>query len=479
MALIARIAGEGIGPFRSFDFDFSDVDGNPHSGPHIFAGVNGSGKSTVLRTLAWLLEFSPRQGFQWQEWQHLLEGHSQSRALIVVTVPGVGSFAMARTLDTTDGWLERLHRWAQPVLASGKVDSLKGELPIAGHTTWPTIEQSADVPTLIGRQPRGSLRIGGEPIKSLGDRILVASYGPSRLLKHLPQVDLTVHIRSPIENSLSFEATVQNEVIQSWLLGLFSKNAIAKERGEKNSKYSTALARFENALTLMCGQQVSFSVDIEPSLQPRLLMYGKRLDFSQLPDGVRSTVGWLADFLMRTDEADPSQRENVLLLDEVDAHLHPKWQRLILPAMKKTLPGVQMFATSHSPFVIASCAGARVHVLEVNDEGRATNRPPVDAPIGESMQATIKDIFGVSSRFDVDTERLLEEWNELRRSQTSGELSSKKKARLAGLTQDLSSRSEELKQLVLPVLPISDSLITSLTEPESVQQGAKANKKDR
>jgi hypothetical protein len=480
MALIARVAGEGIGPFRSFDFDFSDADGNPHPGPHIFAGVNGSGKSTVLRTLAWLLESSLKQGFPWQEWQHLLKGHSLSRAMIVVAIPGLGSFVWARTLDTTEGWLERLHQWVKPLLAAGKVDSLKGEVPIAGHTTWPTIDQSPEVSSLIGRQPRGSLRIGGEPLRSLEGRILIATYGPSRLLKHLPLVDLSVHLKSFDENSLSFEATVQNEAIQSWLLGLFSKNAIAKERGEKSPRYSAALARFENALTLMCGQKVAFSVDIEPSLQPRLLMYGKRLDFSQLPDGVRSTVGWLADFLMRTDETHPTQREDVLLLDEVDAHLHPKWQRLILPAIKDSLPRVQVFATSHSPFVIASCPGARVHVLELDDEGHASNRPPEDAPIGESILATMKDIFGVSSRFDVDTEKLLEEWNELRRSQANGKLSSEKKARLAELTQDLSSRSEELRQIVLPVVPISDSLVASLTEMNPAQDGAKdKNKKVR
>jgi predicted ATP-binding protein involved in virulence len=268
---------------------------------------------------------------------------------------------------------------------------------------------------------------------------------------------------------------VQNEAIQSWLLGLFSKRAITKERGENESKYSATLKRFEDALRLMCRQDVTFGVDIEPSLQPRLCMYGRRLDFSQLPDGVRSTVGWLADFLMRMDmvnsqpEAIPS---GVLLLDEVDAHLHPKWQRSILPSIKEALPEVQVFATSHSPFVIASCPGARIHVLDLDESGRATNRPPEDAPIGESLLATMKDIFGVNSRFDIDTENLLEEWNRLRRSQAAGTISTRGARRMEELRQILSSRSEELRQIVSPAVPLGESFIASLqSQADSLGRG--------
>jgi hypothetical protein len=355
MAIIARLAGEGIGPFKSFDFDFSDARGNPHPGPHIFAGINGSGKSTILRTLAWLLESDPSEGFQWQEWQHLIQGYGCTRAMMVLLLPGLGAFVVAETMDTRGDWAKRLHRWVKELLAVGRIESLKGELPIFFQNVWPREKPGASVhASLRGRWPRGYLTIGDLEIFSWVDYVIAAGYGPSRLLKHLADVNLSVHLKEFRENALSFEATVQNEAIQSWLLGLFSKRAIAKERGENMSKYSAALGRFEDALRLICGQQVQFGVDIEPSLQPRLLMYQKKLDFSQLPDGVRSTVGWLADFLMRMDMHESRretngihlpphmhglptrfEREGILLLDEVDAHLHPKWQRSILPAIKR------------------------------------------------------------------------------------------------------------------------------------------------
>jgi ABC-type transport system involved in cytochrome c biogenesis ATPase subunit len=52
---LLRLIAEGVGPFERLDLDFSDGHGNPHLGPHILAGVNGSGKSTALRAVAWTL----------------------------------------------------------------------------------------------------------------------------------------------------------------------------------------------------------------------------------------------------------------------------------------------------------------------------------------------------------------------------------------------------------------------------------------
>jgi len=305
--------------------------------------------------------------------------------------------------------------------------------------------------------------------------VLAVAYGPSRLLKLLPRVDISVRLKHSRENALSFEATGQNnDAIQGWLSGLISREALAEKRGEDPSKYSNTLKVFEEALSRILEQAVKFDLDTD-SLQLKLRIYGKQLDLSQLPDGVRSTVGWLADYFMRMDfDRGLAQigRRSILLLDEIDIYLHPKWQRLLLPSIRAALPDVQIFASSHSPFVIASCPGARIHVLELDKEGIAHNRPPEDAPIGESILSTMVDIFGVDSRFDVDTEKLLEEFNQLRRSQAAHKISPEQLQRLEVLTQDLSSRSEELRQLVSPPVSITDSWIGSLkssTGPEPKQ----------
>jgi predicted ATP-binding protein involved in virulence len=218
---------------------------------------------------------------------------------------------------------------------------------------------------------------------------------------------------------------------------------------------------------LLYGEDVRFDVDIEPHLQPLLRMRNHALNFSQLPDGVRSTVGWVADFMMRQDAVAwlpelEEKRPGILLLDEVDAHLHPRWQRLLLPAMREALPNVQIIATSHSPFVISSCPDAVIHVLEVGSDGVATNRRPEPSPVGASIMTTLKDIFGVDSRFDVQTERELNEWNELSRLVASGKICPAERDRLSELTAILSERSEELRSMVGSAVRSSDAMLDAL-----------------
>jgi hypothetical protein len=463
---LLRLIAEGVGPFERLDVDLSDGKGNPHLGPHIFAGVNGSGKSTVLRTLAWVMDIGA-SGFPHEDWQHLLDGHPHSRALAVIQSQGAPVLIFACSLGNenylkSQPWIEHeLRDWclntqgfspSNEASVSGRRTSLQhwvSNYSPEANATWSSFASSGAT----------GLRM---PVSNH------AAYSPSRSLRFLKSPDLTRALSRPNEQSLAFEMAVQNESVQAWLLGLYSKRAIARDRHQSGDQYARSLDRFENALRLLYGKDVSFDVELEPSFQPRLKAFGRSLDFSQLPDGVRSTVGWIADFMMRQDLVKwdatlGGRRPGILLLDEVDAHLHPLWQRKLLPAMREALPDVQILVTSHSPFVISSCPGSRVHVLELDAKGRAYARPPVDSPIGESVTTTLKEIFGVDSRFDVLTERELDEWNTLKRAESAGSLSASDRSRLEELTVTLAERSEELRSIVASPRTISESVLRSLT----------------
>jgi len=81
-----------------------------------------------------------------------------------------------------------------------------------------------------------------------------------------------------------------------------------------------------------------------------------------LPDGFRSSVAWLADlcavwcrkFPQQAVSATPADIQAVVLLDEIDLHLHPSLQRRLVPALRQALPGVQWIVTTHAPLVLAS-----------------------------------------------------------------------------------------------------------------------------
>ncbi len=458
MPLVSLIA-EGVGPFQSLELDLSDGKGNPHLGPHILAGVNGSGKSTVLRTIAWVLD-GVNGGFPYEDWGEMLRGYGESRARLTIRPPRQAPYLRACAKDTGGHASHDLAFWLAPydtrrgpddrpvnsVYGGGNLRHLSDSLP---GTAW--IESAWKGPP--------------------GVRFSYAAYSPSRSLRRLPDPNLSLPASDAFKDSLAFESTVQNEAIQSWLLGLLSRRAIAMSRNQAGDQYAQSLERFENALRLIYGD-ISVDAEIDPRFELRLRMGGRSLNFSQLPEGVRSTVGWLADFMMRQDRIDwkapwfGGHRPGVLLLDEVDVHLHPRWQRSLLPAMREALPDVQIIATSHSPFVISSCPGSRVHVLELDAEGHARARPPVDAPIGESVTTTLKEIFGVDSRFDILTERELKRWDELKEREVTGVLSPEERDRLKELTLTLSERSEELRALVASPLTMPKTVLDDLIGPD-------------
>jgi hypothetical protein len=97
-----------------------------------------------------------------------------------------------------------------------------------------------------------------------------------------------------------------------------------------------------------------------------------RVPIEALSDGFRSTFTIVSDLLLRLNLAtrNPEQvleQEGVCLIDEVDAHLHPRWQETIMPGLRALFPNVQFIATTHSPIVVSSVEPENVFRLEAED----------------------------------------------------------------------------------------------------------------
>lgn len=95
--------------------------------------------------------------------------------------------------------------------------------------------------------------------------------------------------------------------------------------------------------------------------------------FDELGFGYQTTLTWLADFCKRMfelypDAENPLQEEAVVLVDEIDLHLHPKWQRDLVPTLSKIFPNVQFIVTTHSPHVLQSMEDVNLYVLRRDAE---------------------------------------------------------------------------------------------------------------
>jgi len=457
-----RFAARDLGPFRDINIDFSDGNGKPHLGPHIFAGVNGSGKSSILKALAMMsirgpgapsssdetLKASEANGFNFDSLMPLC----RSSTLFGVEHQNFhenGTFAtLAAQYETGD----KMEAWSKSIWAADWEYKGFGQVWRASIGSF---QLGATVP------PRGyaPFRLG-----------LTVAYAPSIRLKHSPREQFSLS-QSESAGDLAFESTVDNTATQQWIVDLFSKKAIAHQFKQSGDKFDDILKSINDAIIAIYGHGAQLEIDVE-SLEPRLNLFGRLLIFSQLPQGVSSTLGWIVDFHRRRVRSRSGQKTGTLIIDEVEAYLHPRWQRRILPALQSGLPGVQIIVASHSPFVIASCPNARIHMLSLDETtGEAKYNGATDAPIGISVNAILRDIFGVESRFDVKTEDQLNELNELRQLAQTGNLKKQQESRMADLAKELSARSEELKFLVGPILAPSDqSNIESRFLPPAAKQ---------
>ncbi|WP_129627814.1 AAA family ATPase [Candidatus Oscillochloris fontis] len=88
---------------------------------------------------------------------------------------------------------------------------------------------------------------------------------------------------------------------------------------------------------------------------------GRQLPFRMLSDGVRNMLAMVADIAYRAAVLNPQHNieaarstSGVVLIDEIDLHLHPKWQRQVVEDLRRTFPRIQFIATTHSPFIVQS-----------------------------------------------------------------------------------------------------------------------------
>jgi predicted ATP-binding protein involved in virulence len=122
------------------------------------------------------------------------------------------------------------------------------------------------------------------------------------------------------------------------------------------------------------------------------------LNINQLSSGEKTLLALVADLARRLAIANPN-RENplmgnaVVLIDEVDLHLHPRWQRKVVPQLQKTFPNCQFIVTTHSPLVLSSVPHKNVIILEDFQAVKITPHT-----YGRDNNSILYDLMGVKQR---------------------------------------------------------------------------------
>ena len=104
----------------------------------------------------------------------------------------------------------------------------------------------------------------------------------------------------------------------------------------------------------------------------------------------------------------------ILLIDEIENHMHPTWQRRVIPALLEHFPGLQIFATTHSPFVVAGLKAGQVHLLKRSENGVVTATTHPEDIVGWTADEILRNLMGVDDPTDAETAAAARELRELR-----------------------------------------------------------------
>lgn len=244
------------------------------------------------------------------------------------------------------------------------------------------------------------------------DYALIVAYGAGRRVGTLAFIEETTD-DNPIETLFSDKSNLRNP--EEWLLYL-DYTAAKKSKIQDQQRH-----RCDQAIDLL--KQVLWEIDdirfipgegVRP--KPRVEFktpYGW-VPFRQLGYGYQSLATWVADFASRMVERYPESKNPlaepaVVLVDEIDLHLHPKWQRELMDRLTNLFPNTQFIATAHSPLVVQAAANANLAVLRrVGDHVEIDN--DVDYIRNWRVdQILTSDLFGLDSAWSPQKTKLLVE----------------------------------------------------------------------
>jgi len=151
----------------------------------------------------------------------------------------------------------------------------------------------------------------------------------------------------------------------------------------------------EMKLSSEATRQYLLSCSLEVKLTPRIMIKRKigTLSLQQLSDGEQRLFSLFVDIARQLSLNHPSdalgESKAIILIDEIDVHLHPKWQRRIVPALEDLFSNCQFIATTHSPFVIQATGRQRITFIEPHSSAGLLSG-------GNSLEDIAEDIQGVA-----------------------------------------------------------------------------------
>lgn len=289
----------------------------------ILTGKNGSGKTSVLEALVEHFNYVVENSFAKEEIQRQID---LNRNLLTEGKTETDKQENLRRQKTINMWEENLQHWT-----SGTVTEC---------TSFSELRQKY----------------------ASGDFIL-AYYKANRLSK----VEISNTIENiQLKNKYELGESPGQKLIK-YMVGLKATQAFAQQKGDASrvTEIEQWFNRFERILKqIFDDSSLVLDFDID-TFKFRILQKNREpFDFNTMSSGYSAIFDIINDLIMRMENSKGATKEGIVLIDEIDTHLHLELQRTIMPFLTELFPNIQFIVSTHSPFILNSIDNAVIYDLE-------------------------------------------------------------------------------------------------------------------
>lgn len=358
---LSRVSFRNLRSLESLDFDFRSSEGGTRRWT-LLLGENGCGKSSALRAIALLL---------------------------------AGSEALPDLLGEPDAWIRN---GAKQCRIEGVLTTARGEQ----REIALEIRRGDGIRSIFARN-KGTLEALDAAIAHTDRNYFVLGYGVSRR----PTAAKSRH---------SFQDERSRSPRAQGMATMFSPDSllVSLEQWAMDLEYrkgTNSLSSVRTALNKLLPDMQFSRID-RRSRQILFKTVDGEIPLGQLSDGYQNMAAWCGDLLYRITEAFPDRKDplatrGVLLIDELDLHLHPVWRRKLVDFLSDTLPNFQFVATTHSALTAQQSGEGELFVIR--REG-PLQRPTLLPFVGEPRklmlhQLLMSPMFGLATMDSVEVEQ--------------------------------------------------------------------------
>lgn len=378
---------------------------------HLIVGENGTGKTSALDALAvaagsWLLgikDFDSRhiqnEDIRLKEVIYPDTVRFERQFPVTVEAGGVVLGREMRWMRVRDAWKKRT-TWKNASIIKDAAEDAGARARKGEDVTLPVVSYYGT--GRLWQEPKdmrhGALAGARPPNPSFDDSLAFGEhpYDGSRLEGYRFSVDPRCDPRT-------------------WIRWLHREKQVTIEQGHESVQ-----SRVVREAIRQCLEGCR---DVDFSLKHRTLVVESEtfgsLPFSSLSDGQRTIVGLVGDLAYKAAQLNPHlgtealrRTPGIVLIDEIDLHLHPRWQRHVVGDLRRTFPEVQFIATSHAPAILSEVQPYSLILLQ-QGEGRLEVRKGEQA-YGLDANWILDVLMGVPSRPQAvaDILRDVESWLE-------------------------------------------------------------------